>query len=110
MCLEEKLHYKFPRFSPPSCSPIIFIIKGSSFRAYLKEHLKMIHRQTQIIVLPVFFYPVWLIVAQRKTSFSWGALAQTGDSLLMDVNVVDTTENIPSGVQLQLIDNRKDAH
>lgn len=30
---------------------------------------------------------------------------KTGDSLLMDVNAVDTTEDIPSGVHLQLIDN-----
>lgn len=30
---------------------------------------------------------------------------QTGDSLLMDANVVDMTEDIPSGVHLHLIDN-----
>lgn len=73
----------------------------------------MIHEQLQIIILLVFFSPVWQIAAQRKTFSSWGALVQTGDSLLMDVNVADTTENIPSGVHLQLIDNWglwKDAH
>lgn len=51
--------------------------------------------------------------AQRKTPSSWGSPAKTGDSPLMDVNVVDTTEGIPSGVRLQLIDNWslwKDAH
>lgn len=33
--------------------------------------------------------------AQRKTPSSWGSPAKTGDSLLMDVNVVDTTEGDP---------------
>lgn len=73
----------------------------------------MIHEQLQIMIVPVFFSPLWAIAAQRKTFSSRGAPEKTGDSLLMDVNVVDTTEDIPGGVHLQLIDNWglwKDAH
>lgn len=67
----------------------------------------MIHEQLQIMIVPVFFFPPHYdrLQPRGKIFSSRGTRAKTGDSLLMDVNAVDTTEDIPGGVHLQLIDN-----